>query len=157
MSRRELTHELVEAQREIVRLVQQETFAELLDVDLTMAQLKALAAIEGRPDCTIGMLSEQLGVKAPASSLIVDKLVLAGLAYRIRDSIDGRRVIVRPTAKGAELVRRIRHGRRSLIEGWVSQLSEADLASLGKGMAALVAIAREFPLDAAAKRHARLA
>lgn len=157
MSRRELTHEAAEFQHEIVRLAQQETFRELLDVDLTMAQLKALAAIESQPNCTIGMLSEQLGVKAPASSLIVDRLVHSGLAYRVRDSIDGRRVIVRPTAKGANLVRRIRHGRRSLIEGWVSQLSDADLVSLAKGMAALVAIARGFPLDSATKKDAALA
>ena len=157
MSRRELTHELVEAQKEIIGLVHRETLEELVDVDLTMAQLRALAVIDRQPNCSIGMLSEQLGVKAPASSLIVDKLVLGGLAYRIRDAEDGRRVIVRPTSKGADLVRRVRDGRRSLIEGWVSQLSDADLVSLRKGMAALVGIARGFPLDAPVKSDARLA
>lgn len=156
MSRRELTDELGEALREIIRLAQHETLTELLEVDISMAQLKALAAIERQPDCTIGMLSEQVGVKAPASSLIVDKLVHSGLVYRIRDSVDGRRVIVRPTAKGADLVRRVRHGRRSLIGGWVSQLSDADLASLGKGMTALVGIARGFPLDATSTMDAKL-
>ena len=100
MSRNELAREVVEAQREVMRELLGATLPDLLGVDLTMAQMKALAVIQRQPNCTIGMLSEQLGVKPPATSLLVDKLVRAGLARRLRDRNDGRRVIVESTVEG---------------------------------------------------------
>jgi DNA-binding MarR family transcriptional regulator len=141
MSRVDLMRSAVEQQREIIRALLDATFGDLLEVDLTMAQLKALAAVQRQPDCSIGMLSEQLGVKAPAASLIVDKLVRSGLAYRVRDPLDGRRVIVRVTSKGGNLVARIRHGGHSLLESWVNQLTDDDLVALDRGTGALAALA----------------
>lgn len=141
MSRAELTREVVEAEHEVVRELLATTLGELLRADLTMAQMKALAVIERQPDCSIGMLSEQLGVKPPAASLLVDKLARAGLASRLRDRGDGRRVIVQPTAEGGALISRIRHGSHLVLETWVAQLSDADLAALGQGMRVLAAVA----------------
>lgn len=150
MSKHDLMHESVEAQRDVIRAVYDETLSELLGTEITMAQMKALAVMERQPGCTIGMLSEQLGVKAPAASLLVDKLVRSGLAYRVRDTEDGRRVIVRPTMKGADVVGRLRHGSRSVLGRWVGQLAEGDLAALHRGLTALASIARGFPLESAA-------
>jgi len=146
MPRHELAHESVEAQREVFRAMLNEMLTDLHGNDVTMAQIKALAAIERQPECNMGMLSEALGVKPPAASLLVDKLVRAGLAYRLRDDADARRVIVHPTVKGVNLISRVRRGGRSLLESWVNALSDDDLAALRKGLTALVAVAQGFHL-----------
>jgi DNA-binding MarR family transcriptional regulator len=142
MSRSRLTREAVDAQREVIRELLGATISDLLEADLTMAQMKALAVIERQPNCGIGMLCEQLGVKPPAASLLVDKLARAGLACRLRDRGDGRRVIVQTTIKGANLISHIRQGAPALLEGWVGQLGEDDLIALNKGIRALAAVAR---------------
>lgn len=145
MSRARLAAESVAAQRQVIRALLDAALGDLLELDLSMAQLKAVAAMQRQPNCSIGMLSEQLGTKPPATSLLVDKLVAAGLAYRERDPVDGRRVIVQPTAKGANLVSRIRHGAQSVLERWVGQLSDDDLVALRRGTSALAEVATGLP------------
>jgi DNA-binding MarR family transcriptional regulator len=90
-------------------------------------------------------------VRPPAASLIADKLVRSGLAYRARDALDGRRVIVQATSNGANLLRRIRHGGHSLLESWVGCLSDGDLIALNQGIQALALVARAFPQAADAR------
>lgn len=148
MSRPQLVQQAVEAQREVLRELVTATLGEFLEVDLTMAQLKALSVIEGAPGCTIGNLSAQLGTKLPAASLLVDKLERDGLAYRRRDAADGRRVIVQVTAEGSRLVGRVRRGGHLLLASWVQQLPESDLAALARGALALAASVRESRLAA---------
>jgi DNA-binding MarR family transcriptional regulator len=141
MSRSKLAAESVAAQRAVSRLLLDAALADLLEVEITMAQLKALAAIARQPNCTIGMLSEQLGIKPPAASLLVDKLVRADLATRKGDPLDGRRVIVQPTTRGTSLLNKIRHGAQSLLEDWVRRLDNDDLAALHQGSRALAEVA----------------
>jgi DNA-binding MarR family transcriptional regulator len=145
MSRTELTREVVECQQEVFRELLGATLGDLLEVDLTMAQMKALAVVQRHPNCSVGMLSEQLGVKPPAASLLVDKLVRDGLAQRLPDRSDGRRVIVQPTVEGSNLIGRIRHGGHSVLESWVGQLADDDLVALRRGIRVLAAVARGFP------------
>ena len=145
MSRQTLAGQIVEAQRQVLRELIGATLGDLLEVDLSMAQVKALAVLERHPDCTVGKLSERLQVKPSATSLLVDKLERAGLASRLRDRIDGRRVIVRPTATGTQLIRRVRQGGDSLLEAWVSRLNDDDLAALHRGSRALAALAISAP------------
>jgi DNA-binding MarR family transcriptional regulator len=152
MSRPDLMLGAVDGQREVIRALLDATLGDLLDVDLTMAQMKALAVVERQPHCSIGMLSEQLGVRPPAASLIADKLVRSGLAYRARDALDGRRVIVQATSNGANLLGRIRHGGHSLLESWVGCLADDDLIALNQGIQALALVARAFPQQAAGAR-----
>jgi len=152
MGRAELAGEIVEAQRKVMKELLRATLGDLLEADLTMAQMKALAVVERQPGCSIGMLSEQLGVKPPAASLVVDKLVRDGLAYRLRDRTDGRRVIVEVTTKGGSLISRIRQGQHSLLESWVGQLGDDDLVALHRGIRALAGLARGFPIQPSAAR-----
>lgn len=137
MSRPKLIGESIAAQRAVLGALLDATLEDLLEVELTMPQLKALAAVQRQPNCTIGMLSAQLRVKPPAASLLVDKLVAAGLARRERDRFDGRRVIVHPTNSGTALLNRVRQGTRAVLQNWVRQLSDDDLAALHRGTQAL--------------------
>jgi MarR family transcriptional regulator, organic hydroperoxide resistance regulator len=152
MGRAQLAGEIVEAQRKVMRELLRATLGDLLEADLTMAQMKALAVIERQPECSIGMLSEQLGVKPPATSLVVDKLVRDGLAYRLRDRTDGRRVFVEVTPKGGSLISRIRQGQHSLLESWVGRLGDDDLVALNRGIRALAGLAQGFPVQKSAAR-----
>lgn len=148
MSREELVLEAVERQREVIRVMLGATLGDLLDLELTMPQLKALAVTQRQPGCTIGMLAQQLGVKTAAASLIADRLVRNGAAVRAPDAGDGRRVILTPTAEGLEILRRVRHGGQALLESWIGQLTPDDLLALGRGLQALAGVARRHPLAA---------
>lgn len=142
MTRTDLEREAVEAQRAVYRELFRTTIAGLLDTEITMAQLKALALADREPDCSIGLVAEGLRVKVPAASLLVDRLVRSELAERVRDPGDGRRVLVRPTAAGRELLARVRHGGESRLHGLVSGLSDDELAALARGSQALAAAAQ---------------
>ena len=76
MGRADLAEEIVAAQRQVMKELLRATLGDLLEADLTMAQMKALAVIERQPECSIGMLSAQLGVKPPAASLVRPRLPL---------------------------------------------------------------------------------
>lgn len=136
-----MMHESVEAGHMVIRAAVRETLSALLGTDITMAQLKALAVMDDQHACTMGMLSERLGVKPPAASLLVDKLVRAGLAFRLRDATDARRVLVRPTIMGSNLVGRVRHGGRAVLERWLEELSDQDLVAARRALVALAAVA----------------
>jgi DNA-binding MarR family transcriptional regulator len=147
MSRSETERAAVEAQRQVMGELFGAALQHLLQVDLSMAQMKALSVIDRQPSCSMGMLSEMLGVKAPAATLLVDRLVRAGLARRLRDAADGRRVMVEPTDRGREVLAQVREGGQALLEGWVGRLADADLAALRQGLEALASVARGFPVS----------
>ena len=132
MTRARLIAESIAAERAVNRALWDATLEDLIEVDITMAQFKALAAIQRLPDCTIGALSERLRIKPPATSLLVDKLVAAGLARRERDRFDGRRVLVHATPTGIRL---------SLLEKWIRQLPDDDLLALHRGTRSLASVA----------------
>jgi DNA-binding MarR family transcriptional regulator len=132
----------------VLRALGDEMTGSWLGLDLSMAQLKALFVIDRDPHATITVVSERLGVGASAASLTIDRLVRAGLAARSEDELDRRRVHVRPTAEGAALVARLRHGSESLLQTWLGELSPTELAGLASGLAALLRVAER-------RRHAR--
>ena len=146
MSRGKLVSETVAAQAFVKRLLVRASINELLELDMTMAQLKTLGVVEREPNCTIGMLSEELGIKLAAASLAVDKLERAGLVRRHSHPLDGRRVMVEPTTEGKRLISRIREAGRSQLQSWVGELSEDDLSALHRGSRALARIAAGKPV-----------
>ncbi|HEY5182980.1 MAG TPA: MarR family transcriptional regulator, partial [Dermatophilaceae bacterium] len=84
---------------------------ELLSLDLTMGQFKAMATVTMYGPQPVGELGRRLGLSEPAASLLVDKLVELGLAVRERDPQDGRRTLVTATPAAEELAARLREGR----------------------------------------------
>jgi DNA-binding MarR family transcriptional regulator len=123
------------------RALGEEVTGDWLELDLSMAQLKTLFVIDREPQATITLLSDRLGVGPPATSLLVEKLVRAGLAVRTEDRLDRRRVQVGLTPGGAQLLARLRHGSQALLETWLGELSQAELEALARGLAALLRVA----------------
>jgi len=122
----------------VLRALGEGVTGDWLELDLSMAQLKALIVIDREPLPTITLLSDRLGVGAPAASLLVEKLVRAGLAVRTEDRLDRRRVLVGLTPAGAVLVARLRLGSQALLEAWLGELTQGELEGLALGLGALL-------------------
>lgn len=73
---------------------------ELLELNLTLAQLKAVYLVAATGPIRMSALSVQLGTAISTTSEVVDRLVHAGLLERSEDASDRRQVLVcaTPTA-----------------------------------------------------------
>jgi DNA-binding MarR family transcriptional regulator len=114
-----------------------------LDLDITMAQFKALMAIASRGPLMVGALGRALGISEPSASLLVDKLEEHHLARREVDPGDRRRTLVLPTDAAGRLLGRLQQGRREAFVELVADLDDDELAALCRGMSALVRVAEQ--------------
>jgi DNA-binding MarR family transcriptional regulator len=137
--------DILELQRTLGRAFHAAAGPHLLLLDLTMAQLKTLIVLADEGPVSIGQVAELLRVGLPTASHLVDRLVRAGLATREEDPADRRRTLTRLTPAGEELVARVRQGSQDQWRGWLSAMSDADLAALTQGLQALVQAARVGP------------
>jgi DNA-binding MarR family transcriptional regulator len=108
-----------------------------MELEMTMAQIKALFTISQGEAVPVSRIAEYLGVGQPTASHLVDKIVRSGLASRTESPDDRRVKLVRLTSEGQDLVRRLYQGGEQLYRQWVSGLSEEELKSLHTGLAAL--------------------
>ncbi len=134
--------------REVYRSVHRATFSDWLELDVSMAQLKAMFAIGQAEQVSIGQIAETLGVSLPTASHLVDKLVRADLAERTVDSNDRRYTWICLSALGQQRVTRLRQGSLSLLYSWIEQLSAEQLSALEQGLRALVQVAQSHSLIA---------
>ena len=70
---------------------------ELLELNLTLAQLKAVYLVAATGPIRMSALSVQLGTAISTTSGVVDRLVHAGLLARVEDPSDRRQVLVHAT------------------------------------------------------------
>jgi DNA-binding MarR family transcriptional regulator len=117
---------------------------ELLALDLTMGQFKALAMVTNGAPQAVGELGRRLGISEPAASLLVDKLEELGLVARERDRGDRRRTLVSATAAAEDLVTRLREGRQEYALSWLGRLSDDELAGLRLGLSGLLRMADDM-------------
>ncbi|MEP6473481.1 MAG: MarR family winged helix-turn-helix transcriptional regulator [Gemmatimonadota bacterium] len=72
---------------------------------ITNAQLFMLRALDGQRTMSLGDLADLAGAQQSTASIIVQRLVMAGLVRRARSSEDARRVELSLTAAGRRKVR----------------------------------------------------
>jgi MarR family transcriptional regulator, organic hydroperoxide resistance regulator len=111
-------------------------------VELSIAQLKALFTLVDGGPTPIGGVAARLSIGLPAASSLVDRLVDQGLVKRREDPLDRRRTLAEPTAAGEGLAQRLRHGSREALRAWLEQMEREDLDALVRGLMAMVAVAR---------------
>jgi len=111
------------------------------EVELSMAQIRALFTLVDGGPTSIGGVAGRLGIGLPAASSLVDRLVEQGLAGRREDALDRRRTLAQPTEAGEALAQRLRQGSREALRSWLERMAPADLEALVRGLEALVAIA----------------
>jgi DNA-binding MarR family transcriptional regulator len=127
---------------------------ELLSLDLTMGQFKAMATLTINGPQPVGELGRRLGLSEPAASLLVDKLVELGLAVRERDPQDGRRTLVTATPAAEELAARLREGREEHALRWLWALTDDELDALTRGYRGLLRVAAEMTSQEVAAQEA---
>ena len=132
-----------EAAHEVFAALNRSAGPELLSLDLTMGQFKAMATLTINGPQPVGELGRRLGISEPAASLLVDKLEELGLAVRERDPQDRRRTLVTATAAAEGLAARLRQGREEHILAWLGALTDDELDGLTRGFRGLMRITAE--------------
>ena len=114
-----------------------------LELDLTMAQLKAMMALSALGPLSVGGLGRRLGMAEPSASLLVDKLHAQDLVARRGDPSDRRRTLVELTENAQALVARLQEVRDERLTELLARLDDDDLRALERGILALERAAAE--------------
>ena len=142
--RDELTRQVELNQREVLRAMLVGATPHWLQLDLSMAQIKALFALalaRGEAVSMSGLASRQ-GVSLSDASRLVERLVQLDLVHRSDDQSDRRRASILLTEQGNALVMRLHQGGRERFASWLAKMSDEDLAALAQGLGALARLAR---------------
>jgi DNA-binding MarR family transcriptional regulator len=138
----ELTPAILSAYGAVFRALQGATINDWLDLDCSLAQLKALFVIARAEPVAIGRVAEALQIGLPTASHLVDRLVQDGLVARASDPADRRRTLASLTAEGALRCARLRQGSVARLHSWIDQLDDAERVALACGLQALARVAQ---------------
>jgi DNA-binding MarR family transcriptional regulator len=134
--------------RTVYASLQKASLPRWLRLDLTMAQFKALAAVEGSGGIGVCGLARELGMGDSAASLLVDQLVRRGYVARKTDQTDRRRVHLTATSRGVKLLGELREGHGQSLERWLDELDDDQFEALACGLRALAQAAGASELSA---------
>lgn len=101
------------------------------------ARLSALSVLVFGGPMTLGQLAAAEQVKPPTMTRIVSGLEKAGLAERVADRADARRVRIQATAKGVRLMQRGREARIGYLMELLGKLSSEELRVLERAVGSL--------------------
>jgi DNA-binding MarR family transcriptional regulator len=146
--RRRVADECRAVAHELFAGINRNVGSEVLQLDLPMGQFKAMASVTTFGPQPVGELGRRLGISEPAASLLVGKLEERGLAERVRDEQDRRRILVTATAAGDELAARLREGKEEQIDQWFAQLTDDEIEALLRGFHGLLRAVRETQQEA---------
>jgi MarR family transcriptional regulator, organic hydroperoxide resistance regulator len=107
----------------------------LVDMSLTLAQLKAIYVVAAAGSLTMGALSERLGTALSTTSGTVDRLVRRGLLERAEDPSDRRQVIVRATDDALEQIEHFSELSRARMRDLLLRLpTDADVETIERAI-----------------------
>ena len=99
---------------------------DLVDIDITMAQTKALYLLVAVGELRMSDLAARLGVTSSTATGLVDRLVELGLATR-REAADRRQVVIAATEAARSLMERFRELNASQMRRLLAHVDPADL------------------------------
>ncbi len=123
-------------------------------IDLTMQQIKTLAALWGQPALRMRALSDMLGVNLSTMTGIVDRLIERGLVERRADPEDRRIVLVQLTEAGREEIGRIMMLGQTQLAELLEFIDTDDLPVIARAMTIMFS-ASEAYRDHMAREHTR--
>ena len=100
------------------------------DEEVSTSQLRTLRFLQAEGGAWIGDIASGLGISYPAATKAVDRLYERGLAERIRDGSDARRIRVGLTHRGFQVLEEVTEVRLGRLEAALEGLNTAGLASL---------------------------
>lgn len=137
MPKTNIIEEIVRLHWSILSAMQFSSRPDWMELNMTMAQIKALFTISQGEAIPVSRIAEYLEVGQPTASHLVDKLVRQGFAGRSENPTDRRVTLVRLTSKGEDLVRRLYQGGEEQYRSWVKQLTDEERKNLLNGLQAL--------------------
>jgi DNA-binding MarR family transcriptional regulator len=131
-------HEVLAAQKVLLRELARITMPHWMHLDLSMGQVRTLAALASHQPMNVSALAEKLGVSKPSASILVDQLVQRELAERTEDPDDRRRTLLALSSAGNDLVAELRQlAPPDRMIRWLEAMDPDDLAALKRGTQAL--------------------
>lgn len=131
----------------VARLYRQLAQASADDLNLTYAQLSALARIEQFGPIRLGELAAREQVAAPTLTRTVRPLAEAGLIGKEPDPADGRSWLVSIHEEGRALLGRIRRERAELLARRMGRLTPEQRETLSAALPVLEQLLVEVPPD----------
>jgi MarR family transcriptional regulator, organic hydroperoxide resistance regulator len=98
-----------------------------VDGDLTIAQVRALFALDARQAATAGEIAEAARLSPASVTGMLDELERDGIVTRVRSDTDRRRVLVTLTEEGRTVLARRRRRWLKRWEAAMGDVSERDL------------------------------
>jgi DNA-binding MarR family transcriptional regulator len=108
------------------------------------ARLSALSVLVFGGPMTLGQLAAAEQVKPPTMTRIVNGLERGGLAKRVADTGDARRVQIRATPKGMHLLQAARERRIGYLADHLGALGEHERSTLGEALKILDQVLRRW-------------
>ena len=119
---------------------------DLVDMSLTLAQLKAIYVVVAAGPQTMGALSERLGTALSTTSGTTDRLVRRGLLERVGDPNDRRQVIVRATKAAEEQIERMSELSRARLRALLFTLpSDTDVETIERAISLMTDAVADLP------------
>lgn len=98
------------------------------DGEITINQLWALGYLQEHGESPVKAISKAVGLKLPATSGLIDRMVQAGFVQRTRSREDRRVVLVTPTTKGRKILKDMLEKKAKSLISLFSPLSPAERA-----------------------------
>ena len=104
---------------------------------LTVAQLRALLYVRRQPGSGPSAIADHLGMSLPATSALVQRLVVAGFLNRMDDPVERRRVKLQLTATGADHLAQTQAAVRAWLAQELAGFSDDDQKLLARALGIL--------------------
>jgi len=122
-----------------------DTLAVMNEAGLTMAQMVALHLLTHLGPVSVSSIAACLKLSPPATSHLLDRMVVAGLVGRTEDPIDRRHKRIEITATGRELIEGTNDRRAREFTRVLSSLTDEVQAQFGRVLARVVTELKGLP------------
>lgn len=129
--------ETLEAFERFMQLVSVGHAPDMVELSMSMAQMKVLYLLGTRRELHMSELVAMLGVSTSTVSGLVDRIVEAGYASRHDDPADRRHVVVGLTTAGGEVLDHFRELGQSQMRALLELLELEDLTTVRRAVEVL--------------------
>jgi len=112
--------------------------------DLSPTQVNALMRLHHGKECGVSEIATHLGITNAAASQMVERLVKAGLLYRMEEPLDRRVKTLSLTPAGRDLVERSVDARKCWMESLTEELSSDQQENIAQALIMLTEAARRL-------------
>jgi DNA-binding MarR family transcriptional regulator len=141
----DLAHLIEEMMSHIHRRSADDTLAVMNEAGLTMAQMVALHLLTHLGPVSVSSVAACLKLSPPATSHLIDRMVVAGLVGRSEDPVDRRHKRIVITSRGRELIESTQEERTREFTRVLSSLTGEVQAQFGKVLARVVRELKALP------------